>query len=70
MGLEARLKYTKVNKDMLEAKTIVNLEEDLAALEQANGRYDPKIKEVETRVSADSPKSTSYRPRAIRLTTR
>ena len=37
---------------MLEAKTIVNLEEDLAALEQANGRYDPKIKEVETRVSA------------------
>lgn len=50
-GLEARLKYTKVNKDMLEAKTIVNLERELAALQTENGRYDPKISEVESRMA-------------------
>lgn len=51
-GLESRLKYTKVNKDMLEAKTIANLEKDLAALDKESGRYEPKIKEVEARMSA------------------
>jgi structural maintenance of chromosome 1 len=41
----------QVNKDVLEAKTIVNLEKELEALNKENGRYDPKIKEIEARMN-------------------
>ncbi len=37
---------------MAETKTIVNLEKELDIYDKENGRYDPKIKEIEARIAA------------------
>jgi structural maintenance of chromosome 1 len=50
-GLEYRIKYSKQNKDLAEQKTILNLEKESQQLKQENNRYDPKIKEIETRIN-------------------
>jgi structural maintenance of chromosome 1 len=36
---------------MAETKTIVNLEKELDIYDKENGRYDPKIKEIEARIA-------------------
>lgn len=60
-GLENRIKYTKVNKDMSEQKIIINLEKDVEQLNQENGRYDPKIKEIEGRMEVRAIKITKLK---------
>ncbi len=43
---------------MAETKTIVNLEKELDIYEKENGRYDPKIKEIEGRIATRATKIT------------
>ena len=49
-GLEHRLKYSKQNRELLEQKTIINLENDLERLKRESELYDPKIKEIEKKL--------------------
>lgn len=49
-ALEYRLKYSKQNKDQAEQKQISILEKELEQLKKENQTFEPRIKDIETRI--------------------
>lgn len=50
-GLEYRLKYSKQSREKLESEVMGKLERELAELRQSTGNHEPKIKEIEKKLS-------------------